>query len=75
MPKFTDKKILILVEAMYEDLELWYTKIRLLEEGAQAIVAGPEKKTYLEQSVVVAGHLISSRTPPDFCRALIRALE
>jgi protease I len=34
--------------------------------------------TYLDQSVVVDGHLISSRTPadlPDFCRAIMRALE
>ena len=32
---------------------------------------------YLDQSVVVDGHLISSRTPadlPDFCRALIAAI-
>lgn len=38
MPKLADKKILILVEAVYEDLELWYPQIRLIEEGA------PEKK-------------------------------
>ncbi len=172
MPNLTNKKILILVEAVYEDLELWYPKIRLIEEGAQVIVAGPEKKpyqgkngypctpdativevnikdfaalvipggfapdklrryprvleivrqfheakkpiafichagwvpisakilrgrkvtgvsaikddlenagaTYLDQSVVVDENLISSRTPadlPDFCRAIIRALE
>jgi protease I len=172
MAKLTNKKILILVEAVYEDLELWYPKIRLIEEGAQVIVAGPEKKTYqgkngypcmadtaitevnvgdfaaliipggfapdklrryprvleivrqfhdakkpiafichagwvpisakilrgrkvtgvsaikddlenagatyLDQSVVVDGNLITSRTPadlPDFCRAIIRALE
>jgi protease I len=42
----SNKKILVFVEAMYEDLELWYPKIRLIEEGAQVIVAGPEKKTY-----------------------------
>ncbi|MCI0614414.1 protease, partial [bacterium] len=46
MPNLTNKKVLILVEAVYEDLELWYPKIRLIEEGAQVIVAGPEKKTY-----------------------------
>jgi len=46
MPNLTNKKVLILVEAIYEDLELWYPKIRLIEEGAQVIVAGPEKKTY-----------------------------
>jgi protease I len=46
MAKLTNRKILILVEAVYEDLELWYPKIRLIEEGAQVIVAGLEKKTY-----------------------------
>ncbi len=36
------KKILVLVEEIYEDLELWYPKIRLEEAGHQAIVVGPQ---------------------------------
>lgn len=36
------KKVLIFVEETYEDLELWYPKIRLEEEGFNCIVAGPE---------------------------------
>ncbi|MBI3118888.1 MAG: type 1 glutamine amidotransferase, partial [Candidatus Hydrogenedentes bacterium] len=36
------KRILILVADLYEDLELWYPKIRLQEEGVQVTVAGPE---------------------------------
>ncbi len=35
------KKVIILVEELYEDLELWYPKIRLEEAGGQVIVAGP----------------------------------
>ena len=35
------KKIVVFVEEMYEDLELWYPKIRLEEAGFQVIVAGP----------------------------------
>ncbi len=35
------KKILILVEDIYEDLELWYPKIRLEEAGIHVSVAGP----------------------------------
>lgn len=35
------KKILILVDELYEDLELWYPKIRLEEEGHEVTVAGP----------------------------------
>lgn len=40
------KKILILAGPLYEDLELWYPKIRLEEEGAVAVVAGIGDKTY-----------------------------
>lgn len=36
------KKILALVDDIYEDLELWYPKIRLEEEGWKVVVAGPE---------------------------------
>jgi protease I len=35
------KSILIFVHDMYEDLELWYPKIRLEEAGFKTIVAGP----------------------------------
>ena len=31
------------VDDLYEDLELWYPKLRLIEEGAEVVVAGPEK--------------------------------
>lgn len=36
------KRILILVGEIYEDLELWYPKLRLREAGAEVVVAGPE---------------------------------
>jgi len=39
------KTILILLENIYEDLELWYPKIRLEEEGYKTIVAAPQAKT------------------------------
>ena len=38
------KKILILVEEKYEDLELQYPRYRLLEEGAKITLAGEEEK-------------------------------
>ena len=41
-----NKKVLIFAENYYEDLELWYPKIRLTEEGAKVIVAGTGEKTY-----------------------------
>jgi protease I len=31
---------------LYEDLELWYPKIRLEEEGARTVVAGTGERTY-----------------------------
>ncbi|MGK9476945.1 type 1 glutamine amidotransferase domain-containing protein [Melioribacter sp. OK-6-Me] len=41
------KKILMFVDDIYEDLELWYPKLRMIEEGAEVVVAGPEAgKTY-----------------------------
>jgi protease I len=36
------KRLLMFVEDIYEDLELWYPKLRMIEAGAQVIVAGPE---------------------------------
>lgn len=43
----TGKRILIFVGEIYEDLELWYPKLRLIEAGAEVVVAGPEAhKTY-----------------------------
>jgi protease I len=41
-----DKTILFFAGPLYEDLELWYPKIRLEEEGARTVVAGTGEKTY-----------------------------
>src|SRR6266481_8475685 len=40
------KRILFFAGPLYEDLELWYPKIRLEEEGAMTVVAGIGEKTY-----------------------------
>ncbi len=34
------KRVLILTGDIYEDLELWYPKLRLIEAGAEVVVAG-----------------------------------
>lgn len=44
------KRILIFVGDIYEDLELWYPKLRLAEAGAQVVVAG-----------AVAGHVYAGK--------------
>lgn len=36
------KRILTFVGDVYEDLELWYPKLRLIEAGAEVVVAGSE---------------------------------
>ena len=38
----TELRILIFVEDAYEDLELWYPKLRLIEAGADVTIAGPK---------------------------------
>jgi protease I len=42
----TGKRVLIFAANYYEELELWYPKIRLEEEGARTVVAGTGEKTY-----------------------------
>ena len=37
-------RILVFVDHVYEDLELWYPKLRLQEAGAEVVVAGPQAK-------------------------------
>jgi protease I len=39
------KRCLAFVGDIYEDLELWYPKLRMLEAGAEVVVAGPEADT------------------------------
>lgn len=36
----TGRRVLMLVGDIYEDLELWYPKLRLMEAGAEVVVAG-----------------------------------
>lgn len=38
------KRILVFVGDIYEDLELWYPKLRLLEAGASVVVAGDKAR-------------------------------
>ena len=40
------KKIAVLAEDMYQEMELWVPYYRLKEEGAEVKVVAPEKKTY-----------------------------
>ncbi|MFQ5574166.1 MAG: type 1 glutamine amidotransferase domain-containing protein [Terriglobia bacterium] len=42
----TDKKVAILIEDDFEDIEALYPLYRMKEEGAQVTVVGPEKRSY-----------------------------
>lgn len=42
------QRVLIFVGDIYEDLELWYPKLRLEEAGATTILAGPEARKEYE---------------------------
>ena len=44
--KSTNKRVVLLIEELYEDLEAWYPKIRLSEEAIEVVTTAPEIKTY-----------------------------
>jgi protease I len=59
------KVVLFFAGPQYEDLELWYPKIRLEEEGARTVVAGTGEKTYQGKK----GYPITVDTSVDQIRA------
>jgi protease I len=66
--KLAGKRVLAFVGDIYEDLELWYPKLRLIEEGAQVIVAGEQahevyagKNGYPCTSVLLPGGFMPDR--------------
>jgi len=86
----SNKTILIFAGPLYEDLELWYPKLRLEEEGARTVVAGTGEKTYkgkhgypvtvdTDVSQVAArdfdGLIIPGGYAPDVMRRSTRLLE
>jgi protease I len=45
-----NKRVAVLVEKLYEDLELWYPVLRLREAGAKVSIVGPKAgETYLSK--------------------------
>jgi len=50
MDSVKGKRIAVLVEKIYEDLELWYPVLRLREAGCQVRIVGPKAgETYLSK--------------------------
>ncbi|MES2124191.1 MAG: type 1 glutamine amidotransferase domain-containing protein [Gemmatimonadota bacterium] len=59
------RRILFFVAPLYEDLELWYPKIRLEEEGYETVVAGLGERSYQGKR----GYPITADTSVDEIRA------
>jgi protease I len=59
------KTVLLFAGPVYEDLELWYPKIRLEEEGARTVVAGLGEPEYKGKH----GYPVKTDTSVDAVRA------
>jgi protease I len=67
------KELLTFVDDIYEDLELWYPKLRLEEAGYGTRLAAPEIKTYKGKHGYPAKSdlLLSDAKSQDFCGLLV----
>ncbi|MBD3288151.1 DJ-1/PfpI/YhbO family deglycase/protease [candidate division KSB1 bacterium] len=67
------KKIALFVAKYFEDLEFWYPKIRMQEEGAGIVVIGPEAETYTGKYGIPAkaDEAIIDVDPDDFDALII----
>jgi protease I len=48
--KLAGKRVAVLVENFYEDLELWYPVLRFREEGAQVSLVGPRIEKFTSKN-------------------------
>ncbi|HNR65235.1 MAG TPA: type 1 glutamine amidotransferase domain-containing protein [Atribacterota bacterium] len=67
------KKVALLAENLYEDIELWYPYYRLKEAGYEVQIVAPEKKTYYSkhQYPVQADLSIEGAKTDDFLGVVI----
>ncbi|HXR05319.1 MAG TPA: type 1 glutamine amidotransferase domain-containing protein [Verrucomicrobiae bacterium] len=67
------KTLLAFLDEAYEDLELWYPKLRLEEAGYALKCAAPEKKTYTGKHgyPAQADLLLKDARSKDFCGLLV----
>jgi len=68
-----DKTLLAFLDNVYEDLELWYPKLRLEEAGYALKCAAPEIRTYTGKHGYPAQSdlLLSEARSEDFCGLLV----
>jgi protease I len=71
--KLRGKKIAVLAEELFEDLELWYPLIRMREEGADVLVLGTGKSEFHgKQGLRVKPDLsVEDASPGDFQAVII----
>ncbi|MCX7822131.1 MAG: type 1 glutamine amidotransferase [Syntrophobacterales bacterium] len=71
--KLVGKKIVILAENLYQDLELWYPLLRMREEGAEVRVVGTgSSKTYTgKYGYPVTVDVTADQISPDEIDAII----
>ena len=69
----TRRTLLALLEDVYEDLELWYPKLRLEEAGYALKCAAPEIKTYTGKHgyPALSDLLLQEARSADFCGLLV----
>jgi len=63
------KRLLVFVDDIYEDLELWYPKLRMIEAGVTVVVAGAkagEKYAGKHSYPCVADAAIANMRAADF---------
>jgi len=68
-----NKTVLAFLDEIYEDLELWYPKLRLEEAGYALKCAAPEIKTYAGKHgyPAAADLLLADARSQDFCGLLV----
>jgi protease I len=70
--KVAQKTVVVLVEDLYEDLELWYPVLRMREAGLAVVLVGPEAgQTYKSKHGYPA---LADQSPDDIDPAHVHAL-
>jgi protease I len=71
--KLQGEKVAFLVADHFEDLEFWYPRIRMKEEGADVSVIGVEAKSFIGKNGLqaTAEHSIDTVDPTDFDALII----
>ena len=73
MADLKGKKVALLVEDMYQELEFWYPLLRLREEGAEVHIVGPMKgHTYSSKlGYAVLSEMAAHETDPSAFDAVV----